>query len=166
MSRESFHIAILFIVLFLLQTFVFNRMFFLGEVPMVYLLYLMLYPHKEHPMVFIVSSFLLGFLIDIFSDTSGVFATSALVVSYFRPYILNLCFGNNIDYQKLVLLNFSTGNRWLYISLIVLLHNTIFVFLEVFSFSHFFTTLFRLLISSFFSVFVCGLLVHLIERKK
>jgi len=62
--------------------------------PMVYVLFVYWYPLRENMAIFLVSSFLLGFTIDLFSDTMALHSVAILTVAFARPLLMRFCFGN------------------------------------------------------------------------
>jgi rod shape-determining protein MreD len=78
-----------FVLLVLAQVLVFSRLNFLGFInPMIYLLFLYWYPIKQRRSVFIIISFLLGFTVDMFSDTLAFNTVACITMAYFRPAIM------------------------------------------------------------------------------
>lgn len=167
MNKESIVYFLYLLLLLLLQVLLFNHINFLGYAnPMVYLLFVLKYPYREDRWVFILLSFLLGLGIDIFSDTGGIFAVSTLIVCYIRPLLLKFSFGNNIEYQRIRLLNFPFGNILLYVILVTLINNTFLYFLEAFTFTQLLQTLMKISVSSILTIVFCMLGIYLFDRKK
>ena len=83
-----------FVLLILTQVLIFNTLSFLGFInPLVYVIFFYWYPIKVNRAIFMLISFLLGFIIDIFSDTLALNALASLTVAYARPVIMRFCFG-------------------------------------------------------------------------
>lgn len=166
MGRVLIKYAIIFIVLVLVQVLFLNQVQFSGFVnPYIYLLFVMLLPLKAPRYVILVSAFLLGLSVDIFSNTLGIHAFATVFVSYFRPLIIGLITNREEDmedYPGLV----QNGFTWFlyYTILMVVLHHSVLFFVEVFSFSNFFGTLYRALLSSIFSIFVIVLSQFIVFR--
>ena len=67
MNRNNIVLIISFILLVFFQTLVFNNLYLFGFInPMVYVLFLVIYRFDYDQTFFILSSFILGFLIDFF----------------------------------------------------------------------------------------------------
>lgn len=166
MGRVLIKYAIIFIVLVLVQVLFLNQVQFSGFVnPYIYLLFVMLLPLNAPRYVILVSAFLLGLSVDIFSNTLGIHAFATVFVSYFRPLIIGLITNREEDmedYPGLV----QNGFTWFlyYTILMVVLHHSVLFFVEVFSFSNFFGTLYRALLSSIFSIFVIVLSQFIVFR--
>ncbi len=83
-----------FVLLVLVQVLIFNTLNFMGFInPMVYVVFFYWYPLKSNRALFMLVSFLLGFIIDIFSDTLALNAIASLTVAYARPVVMRFCFG-------------------------------------------------------------------------
>lgn len=157
----------LFIVLVLLQVLVFSNIGYLGYAnPMIYLLFVIIYPYRESKIPFLFAAFLIGLYIDIFSNTGGIHAASTVFVAYVRARILKFVFGNNFDFQEIKLLQYPPAKVFSYTTIIVVLHHTLFYFLEIFNFNHLFTTFVKIGIASVFTVIVCLLFIYIFRSQK
>jgi rod shape-determining protein MreD len=79
-----------FILLLAFQIIIFNNMNFLGYIsPFPYLLFIILYPVNGNKTGLVVASFLLGIMMDMFSNSGGIHATACLLLAYFRTSIFN-----------------------------------------------------------------------------
>lgn len=157
----------LFIALVLLQVLVFNNIQYLGYVnPMVYLLFLVLYPYSENKIPFLFATFLLGLTIDIFSNTGGIHAASAVFIAYIRSEILKIVFGQKLDFQELKLMHYPFAKVFSYTTIMVVLHHTLFYFLEVFNFNHLITTFIKIGMASASTIAVCLLLIYIFSSQK
>lgn len=124
-------------LLVFVQVLVFNKLNFFGFInPMVYILFLYWYPIKENRAVFLGVSFLLGFSIDLFSDTMALHAASTVTIAYLRPIIMRFCFGVNYEFQSFKLSNSTKAQQITFLALLVVTHHLIFFSLEIFSLSN------------------------------
>jgi rod shape-determining protein MreD len=74
------------ILLIIVQTIIFNNINLLGYLnPFVYIIFVAYYPIKNDRLFFIFISFIIGLLIDVFSDTIGLHAAAAVTIAYLRP---------------------------------------------------------------------------------
>jgi rod shape-determining protein MreD len=61
---------------------------FLGFImPLPYLLFIILYPVNGNRSGLLITSFLLGLTMDVFSNSGGVHAAACVTLAYFRPYL-------------------------------------------------------------------------------
>lgn len=78
---------LLFGILFFLQVFVLNKVLFYQYIILSpILIILLLYKYQKNSKESLFFSFLIGFLIDIFNDSLGVYALTCLIIVYFRNF--------------------------------------------------------------------------------
>lgn len=121
----------LFVVMFLLQVLLLNRIALFGIAgPILYIYFVIKLPIGRNLFYVIISSFLLGLLIDVFLNTPGVNATATTIVATFRSVILNL-FYSKVDFEehRPGIHNFTSAFIK-YTVTIVLLHQIILFFIE------------------------------------
>ncbi|MDX1811536.1 MAG: rod shape-determining protein MreD [Gammaproteobacteria bacterium] len=158
--------TIRFIVLILAQVLLFSHINFLGYVnPYIYILFIAFYPVKNNRMVFMLMSFLMGLLIDMFLDTGGIHAAASVTVAYARPVILKFAFGVMYENQKIKFQTLDIGSKAAYISLLVLVHHFVLFYLEVFSMSQILFVLKKTLFSGIFTILLSILFTVIFSRK-
>ncbi len=156
-----------FILLLAVQIIIFNNMTFLGFIlPLPYLLFIILYPVNGNKSGLILSSFLLGIIMDLFSNSGGIHATACLVLAYSRPYIFKFSFGVSYEYQTIKLNDVLTPERFSFILLSVIIHHFTLFILEAFQVSFFWDILIRSLLSTVFTVISCIIIIYLIKPTK
>jgi rod shape-determining protein MreD len=158
--------SIIFTSLVLIQVLVLNQVQFSGFVnPYIYLLFIMLMPLSTPQYVLLPLAFLLGLTIDIFSNSLGVHAAATTFIAFMRPVIIRIISNRDEDKNDYPGLN-QNGIQWFlfYTIGMVFLHHFILFYLEIFSFAGFFHTLFKIILSLFFSVFVIVLSQYIIFR--
>ena len=80
------------------------NMNFLGFImPLPYILFIILYPVNSNRATLLLSSFFLGLIMDLFSNSGGIHATACLVLAYYRPYLFKFAFGVSYEYQTVKL---------------------------------------------------------------
>jgi hypothetical protein len=102
----------------------------------------------------LILSFSIGLIIDFFSGSPGVHTFATVLSGFVRPYIIRGVSPKD-GYESGSEPSMSNyGFRWFfsYTLLIVLIHHTSLFYLEVFRFTDFFRTLFRVILSTIFSV--------------
>lgn len=168
MNNSSLSNTLLFIVLVFLQVTLFSRIDFLGYLnPFIYILFLVYYPYdRENHIPFIFFSFLLGLCIDIFSDSGGVHAAATLTTAYFRPVIMRWAFGVSYDHQTIKIGKTNFGQRFNYLTLLILTHHLVLFSLEIFSFAHLVILLKKTLLSTIFTLMMCLVSISLFSKKK
>ncbi|WP_291285858.1 rod shape-determining protein MreD [Flavobacterium sp.] len=156
-----------FIMLLAIQVVIFNNMNFLGYIsPFPYILYIILYPVNSNRTGLIVSSFLLGIVMDMFCNSGGIHATACLVLAYYRPYIFKFSFGLSYEYQTIKLNDSLTPERFSFILVSVVLHHIVLFVLEAFQFKFILDVLLRTLFSSIFTIITSIIIIYLIKPNK
>lgn len=156
-----------FILLLAVQIIIFNNMNFLGYIsPFPYILFIILYPVNGNKSGLVIASFLLGLIMDMFSNSGGNHATACLVLAYFRPYIFKFAFGLSYEYQTVKLNDVLTPERFSFILLSVVIHHFTLFILEAFQFSFIFDILIRTLLSTVFTIIICIIIIYLIKPNR
>ena len=156
-----------FILLLLVQVVICNHINFLGYInPYIYIIFIFLFPIREDRLVLLLSSFLLGMLVDLFSDSGGVFAAAAVSLAYVRPILLKSSFGMLYEHQSIKFSNTDIGSLISYISLGTVIHNLILFSLEIFNISNILLILKKTLFSSIFTIILSVLIIILFSRNR
>lgn len=143
-----------FILLIAAQVLIFNHINFSQFInPYVYILFIILLPFETPNGITLVSAFLLGIIIDMFTNTLGMHAAATVFIAFLRPYVLNYLSprdGYEVGTTPRVI---HYGLSWFvkYVVVLVIAHHLVLFYLEIFGFSNFFSTFFRVLASSLFS---------------
>ena len=160
--------SIRFLVLVLVQVLIIKN-FELGRFinPFLYVLFILILPFETPKWLLLVSSFLLGLTVDMFYDTSGMHASASVWMAYVRPGMLSLLapregYENNTQptIQRYGIPWFIT-----YAGTLIFLHHLVLFYIEIFRFSEFFSTLFRVLVSSFFTLLLIFISQYLFSNK-
>ncbi len=156
-----------FIVLILAQAIVFNHVNFMGSVnPYPYVLFILLYPVKNDRTLFVFLSFMLGLMVDLFSDSGGVNAAASVAMAFIRPPLLKFSFGTVYEYQNIKFSNTDLSNRLVYFSVLIIVHHFLMFFLEIFNVSDIILILQKTLFSSIFTIILCVLISILFSSKQ
>lgn len=166
MNSATLNIVLRFIVLALVQVLVLNHINFLGYInPYLYILFIVLFPITNNRILFLFLSFLLGLVIDIFSDSGGVHAAACVTIAYIRPVALKFSFGALYDHQTIKFGNMEFGSLLGYVSILAIVHHFILFFLEIFNVSKIILTLQKTLFSSIFTILLCIIIIFLFNKK-
>ena len=159
--------TIQFIGLVLAQVLVFNHLNILGSInPMIYILFFFWYPVQENRTVLISLAFILGFSVDLFSDTMALHAAACLTTAFFRYPIMRFVFGVNMEFQNFRIANSTRVQQYSFLALLIGIHHLTFFGLEIFSLPNLLLILKRILITGV-STFVFGvLLISLFSGRK
>jgi hypothetical protein len=167
MGRQIIKYALMFIGLILTQVLIFNHIQFSGFVnPYIYVLFILLLPISSPRYVVLLLAFLLGIAVDIFSNSLGIHSFATVFAAYLRPIVIRVISNreeDRNDYPGLAQNKF----RWFfgYITIMVVIHHLVLFYVEVFTFTNFFETLVRVLLSSVFSIIVIVLSQFIVFRE-
>jgi rod shape-determining protein MreD len=155
MINSVLRFTLIFILLILLQLLLFNNIQFSGYInPYVYIIIILILPSAIPPWLLLLISFITGLTIDFFMGSPGMHTSATVLAGFCRPYVLDLIAPRD-GYESGSDLSMSAyGFRWylIYAVIIVVIHHTVLFYLEVFSFSGFFRTLLRVILSSVFTI--------------
>ncbi|MER3375374.1 MAG: rod shape-determining protein MreD [Allomuricauda sp.] len=158
MNNTVFLNTIRFVLLVLTQVLIFNNLHFMGYInPMVYVIFFYWYPIKSNRALFMVTSFLLGFIIDVFSDTLALHAMASLTIAYARPVIMRFCFGVNYEFQNFSFKNTTKVQRITFLALLIFIHQIVYFSLEILSISHFLLILKKVFTTGIVTLILCTL---------
>ncbi|MFV5691114.1 rod shape-determining protein MreD [Flavobacterium sp. LT1R49] len=156
-----------FVLLLAVQIIIFNNMNFLGYIsPFPYVLFIILYPVNGNKSGLLIASFLLGLIMDMFSNSGGIHTTACILLAYFRPYIFKFSFGLSYEYQTVRLNDVLTPERFSFILMSVVIHHFVLFILEAFQFSFILDILLRTLLSTIFTILICIIIIYLIKPNK
>ncbi len=155
MIKDFGKYVIMFIVLVLIQVLILNNIQFSGLInPYIYILFILLLPFTIPGYLLLGLSFLLGLTIDMFTNTPGIHTGATVLLGFARPGIARLVASREIieksNTPNMSLLGFASFIKYTVFS--VLVHHLFLFYAEAFSFSGFFETLLRFLLSSIFSI--------------
>jgi rod shape-determining protein MreD len=153
-----------FILFLFVQALVLNHMPPLHRfiTPYLYFLFLIWMPFNSGRVSLLFTGFVLGLALDTFTKTPGLHASSALLVAYLRPFLINLMVPK--DTRELAvgspsIQSMGTASYILFISLLTFCHHGWLVFLEWMTFGDFLYFLGKV----FFSTLVSLLLILITE---
>lgn len=123
-----------FVGLLLVQFYVMDQVMFMGYInPMIYMLFIVLYPMSNKRWTLLFLSFALGIIIDTFQDTGGAHAAACVTLTYFRPFLLKLVYGESYIMRSLKVMQSPLDRVALIIGLSIILHHFIFYSLIIFN---------------------------------
>ncbi len=156
MGKIIFSNIFRFVLLLVFQVLVFSKINLFGFInPYPYILFILLFPVWGNKNILLLTSFILGFSIDLFSNSGGVHAMASLFIAYIRPSFLTLTFGNSIENQTFEITKKFTTSVLIYIVSLVLIHHFILFLIEIFSFTYFLDILIRTISSTLFTLLLC-----------
>lgn len=124
------------LLLLVLQIFLFNHIILLGyATPLIYVAFLLYVPLNANRVATLVWAFVLGTIVDMFSNTPGVSAFSLTFVAMMQPNLLNAYVPK--ESVEDMMPNYKTMGAWnhlRYMTIMLLVHHALYFVLESFSF--------------------------------
>ncbi|MDP4282611.1 MAG: rod shape-determining protein MreD [Bacteroidota bacterium] len=158
-----------FLFLVFLQILILNNIQLGGYInPYLYIYFILLLPWETPRWLLLLSSFLIGITIDMFTNTPGLNAASSVMMASFRPLIIrSLSTGTEFLIGENPSLK-NQGMKWFfnYSLLLVLIHHTVLFFLETFRISEFLMTSLRMILSVVFTMILIFGAEYLFYSKK
>lgn len=158
-----------FLVLIALQVLVLNRVHLFGFLnPYLYVLFILLLPFETPRWLLLLSSFLLGLLVDSFANSYGLHTASATLMAFVRPVVLRLLTSRK-EYEPGLQPGIrDLGINWFlsYAGISIFVHHFALCFLEAFRMSEFFPTLFRAVLNTILTLGLVVLAQYLFQRPR
>lgn len=123
---------IYFVVLVLIQVLVLNNIHFLRvATPFLYLYFILKMPVGTSRMYVLFFSFLIGLMVDIFSNTPGMHAFACTLVGFIRRSLIQLLMGKDLpDGIEPSYKTFGVGGFFRYVLLFVVIHHVALFLIE------------------------------------
>lgn len=144
-----------FILLVFLQVFILNNIQFSGFInPYIYVLFILVLPFETPKWVLLILAFALGLTVDLFSSTVGMHSSATVFMAFIRPSVLKIISPRDgYESESLPQLKYYGANWFIrYSAILIFVHHFILFYIEVFSFSNFFVTFARVVLSSIFTI--------------
>lgn len=158
-----------FLLLVLIQVLVLNNMNLGGFMnPYIYVLFILLLPSNINKSLLLILAFITGLTIDYFGNTLGLHASACVAIAFLRPGTINLFFRNHefSGDEEPGPSSIGYGGFLKYAISLMFIHQTILFYLEILSFSDFFFTLSKVLLSTVLSVILMMIAILLTGKRK
>jgi len=160
------------ILILLIQLLVINNIAVSSYInPYIYVVFILLLPIKMKPWQVVVVSFLTGIIMDAFSSTPGLHTAATNLMGYLRFFYLKAATTKE-DQEGWVIPSVSQkGIVWFsfYAFVLIFIHHLVLFFLEIYGFSEFFSTIWRVFLSTLISLMLIlmgQLLFYNINKQK
>lgn len=142
--------SIRFILVVLIQVFVFNNIRFLDFInPYIYITFILLLPYRFPRWMGLLLAFALGLIIDAFTNTPGIHSFATVLIAFLRNPVINLYYsveeGANPEPS---FLSFGASAFIKYVVSLIIIHHLAFYLLEIFTFANIAQTIWRTLLNS------------------
>ena len=160
--------TIRFFILASIQILVLNNVQISGYInPFVYILFIMLLPPKMPKAIVLILAFVMGFTIDIFSDSYGIHSSATVLLAFLRPKVLALVsVKGGEDLEEIGIKQLKINRFFTYSGILCLIHHFTLFYLEAFRLNEFFDTFLRALYSSFISILMILMIESLRSNQK
>jgi rod shape-determining protein MreD len=155
MILEFFTYLLRFVVIILLQLLVVNNIELSSMVnPYIYVVFILMLPINMKPWKVLMISFMVGGVMDAFSSTPGLHIAAANLMGYLRSFYLSAATTKEDQESNNTPSISRKGIVWysIYCFLFIFIHHFVLFFLEIYTFREFFSTLIRILLSTFVSL--------------
>lgn len=149
-----------FIALVLIQVLFLNNINFMGFInPLCYIYFIMVFPSSLNKDLLLLLGFGLGLTIDICCNTLGCHTFATTLIAYLKPYMQRF-FGPNEEYEfaEPSFTSFGMASFLQYATTLTLIHHIAFFCVESMSLAHLGYLLFSIVATTFFTVFLIGVL--------
>ena len=156
-----------FFLLLAAQILLFNNLSFFGYLnPFPYVLFILLFPVNGNKFSLLLASFSIGIIMDMFCNSGGVHAAACVTLAYLRPNFFRFSFGVSYEYQTIRINDKLTPERFSFILTTIVTHHTILFILETFRINFVFDMLFKIILSSIFTISLVILMIYLFKPNK
>lgn len=168
MNNVVLNNSIRFIGLLLLQVLILNHVNLFGFInPLLYIVWVLLFPIKKNKSAILFLSFLLGLSVDFFLDSGGIHAAATLFIAYVRLPILNTVLGkSDFDYLLFNIRSIAFIKALSFITILTLIHHFIVFSLEYFSFNAITSIMYNTILTGIFTIILSVLGIILFTKKK
>ena len=161
-------VFLLSLFLIFLQVLIFDRINLFGFMnPSIYIIVLIIHRYDLDQFNYIVVGFLLGFIMDILSQSAGSHSLSCVTISFIRPLINKFSLGPNYeDFSSPFSDGILISNKVLYCFLITIIHQIILNAYSYFNWTHTFVILKLTIANSIFTFIAIVSVLNLFSTKE
>ena len=158
-----------FVVLLLMQILIFDNIRFGSYIhPYIYVLFVMLLPFEMPQWKLLLSAFLMGMSVDIFSGTPGLNASATVFMAFIRPFIIGITTRKSDLEGKNEPSVTEMGLQWFVVYGLLLLaaHNLVLFWMEAFSIRLLGVVLLETLLSTPISLLIIIVIIYVFKPIK
>ena len=165
--NDILKIFLRFIGLLMLQVLLLDQIDFFGFInPLAYILFIVLYPFQNNRLAFLLLSFAYGLVLDTFQDTGGAHAAACVTLTFVRPVLLKMVYGESYLMKNVRILTTGIDRVILFMLLCVVIHHLVFYSLVFFDTSQIFQVMKMTLFIGTATLLLCSVLILLIKPKR
>ena len=157
----------LFLFVIITQVFILNNIQFSGYInPYYYIIFILTIPLGTNRGFFLIQSFFLGFIIDVFTNTYGLHSFACVLASYVQLLLKNKVNNLKEGEESLMIINFPM-EKFIFISVFFIsIHHFTLFFLETFSLKSILNTLATTISSGIFTLLLLTIHKVFISNKR
>lgn len=151
MTNKVLRNIFLFFLLVIFQVLIVKNLNFgVYFIVLPYILFIISLPFETPRLLVLALSFVGGLILDMFYNTPGLHASACASMGFARHYVLKFISPRDGYDPAIEPCVEDMGAQWFikYSAVLIIVHHFLFFYLEVFSFSEFFRTLLRIILSS------------------
>ena len=165
MEQNRLFLGIVFIVSLLVQVFFLDNLYLYGYIiPMIYVLFVLIYPLQGNKGLFYFLSFLLGLIIDIFHGTGGVNAAATLLIAALRYPLLNILVERDVNETVISFFGLRNYIVLIYTIVLVFIHHFAIFYLDYLKLAALPIVLYTTLVTAFFSLLLLFVVILIIRK--
>ncbi len=136
--NKHINIAFQFLFLVLIQILLLNQVQLFGYInPIIYIVFIFLFPLSREKSTLLILSFFLGLIIDFFTNSGGSNAAATVLIAYIRLPLLQLIINKkDIDFVLFHIKKLYFYQRLIFILSLVLIHHSFLFLLEYYKSSN------------------------------
>ena len=168
-SRTVFFNVVRFFFLIFFQVLILNHINFSGYInPYLYVYFILLLPFDTPKWMLLIAAFVLGWSIDIFTNTIGLNAAACVMMAFARPFVITAISSGPESLLGDTPSLRNQGVKWFlyYAVILIVIHHFTFFYLEIFRFNEFMATFFRGLLSSAFTLLLVLISEYLLYSRE
>jgi len=168
-TQLYFKNIIRFVFLVFFQVMVLNNINLGGFInPYLYVYFILLLPFITPKWLLLISAFLIGITVDIFSNSIGINAAASVLMAFARPFVIKaISTGTEYEIGERPSLK-NQDLKWFvyYCASLILIHHFVLFYLEIFRFNEFFRTFLKVILSSVFTIVLVMISEYLFYRRQ
>ena len=165
--KENILLTLQFIILVLVQVLLFNQIHIYGlGCIFLYVFFVIDYPFERRKIYLVLWGFILGFIIDMFSQSYGIHTFATTLIAYLRPTVIKLYTGSNDAEVLKKHYNRFDKTFYLYAFTMILLHHFTLFMLEAFSLKFIIPIIIKTLISALLTTIFVFFVQSVLSRRK
>jgi hypothetical protein len=168
MNKDILKYGFLILLLPILQEVIFNHINLFGFVnPMIYIVFVFVFPVYKNKTSILWASFILGLFIDMLSNEGGIHTFSLVFVSYFRLFFLRFVKGSSLgDEETIDILQIGNSIQVVWILIVSFTHHFLVYLLEQFSFHRFGFVLLKTFLTTILTSILISFALQIFLKKK